>query len=94
MQFLAALEAAWRVLVAALILGAGLPALYGFGVRQLVIAGRVEAQTKSRAVLHRGVAWASFGLAVLAVLLGLTYIVAHGFGVQVTFNGLMPVISR
>ena len=94
MQFLAALEAAWRVLVAALILGAGLPALYGFGVRQLAIAGRVEAQAKSRAVLHRGVAWASFGLAVLAVLLGLTYIVAHGFGVKVTFNGLMPVISR
>lgn len=94
MQFLAALEAAWRVLVAALILGAGVPALYGFGVRQLAIAGRVEAQAKSRAVLHRGVAWASFGLAVLAVLLGLTYIVAHGFGVEVTFNGLMPVISR
>lgn len=94
-QFLAALEGALRVLVAGVILGAGLPALFSYGVRHLAAAEVPEsAGAGLHTGLHKAVAYAAFTLALLAVLLGLAYIVAHGFGVQVTFDGLIPVITR
>ncbi len=92
-QFIVALEAALRVLFFAGLVGAGLPALYGFGVRHLAAAVTLPEQP-ARARVHRGVAYSSFILAILMVALGLTYIIAHGFGVEVTFNGIIPVITR
>lgn len=95
-QLLAALDGAWRVLIVALILGAGLPALFSVGIRQLAVAGAPDATHRHtwQPTLHRALAYAVFGVILLAVLLGLAYIVAHGLGVQIRFDGLIPVLVK
>lgn len=94
MQLIAAAEAALRVLIAAIIVGAGLPILYAFGVRQLAINSAGSDHSPWRIRFHHAIAYLSFTVAVLMVLLGLSYIIAHGFGVDVTFDGFVPVITR
>ena len=69
-----------QVLVAGLLLGAGLPALFALGVRLLA----VSPEPGSRGVQGARVgAWACFGLCILAALLGIVVIV---FGKQL-FGG-------
>ena len=95
-QFLAGADGAWRVLVTCLILGAGLPSLYTVGLRQLALADGTSATPTRSAnpLLHRVLAYVLFAVVLLAILLGLTYIVAHGLGYSVTFDGLLPIIKR
>jgi hypothetical protein len=98
-QLLAALDAGWRVLLVGLVLGAGLPTLFAFGVRALAWGTGGEAEVHDTGVvlkphvLGRAVAFTMFALVILAVLLGIGYIVAHGLGYTITFNGLLPVIT-
>ncbi len=80
-QAMAALDAVWKVLAIGLLLGAGLPALFSLGVRQLAVA----AEPGSHPVLHRTLAWTAFGIVAAAVTLGIAGIVAHGFGVKLFF---------
>lgn len=88
-QLFAALDGAWRVLLAGLVLGAGLPALFALGVRQLAAAAVPDsAGARWHGGVHRALAYASFAIVVLAVLLGLGYIVAHGFGYSITLSGI------
>lgn len=68
-QFVAAVDALWKVLAIGLLLGAGLPALFSVGVRE-------------RANGHRGLAWLAFLVVGAAVLAGIVGIVAHGMGVK------------
>ena len=92
-QVFAAADAAWKVLLAGLILGSGLPALFSIGIRQLAAAHVPDSAGAGWHVgVHKAMAYAAFGLALLAVLLGLAYIIAHGFGVRIVFDGLLPVI--
>ncbi len=42
-QTMAAIDAVWKVLAIGLLLGAGLPALFSLGVRQLAVASGAEA---------------------------------------------------
>lgn len=92
-QVIAAADAAWKVLLAGLILGSGLPALFSIGIRQLAAAHVPDSAGAGwHAGVHKALAYAAFGLALLAVLLGLAYIVAHGFGVRIVFDGIIPVI--
>lgn len=98
-QLLAALDGAWRVLIAGLVLGAGLPALFAFGVRALAWGTGGDAEIHAAGVVlkphlwGRVVAYAMFALVLLAVLAGVGYITAHGMGYSITFNGLLPVIT-
>nr|NLI50882.1 hypothetical protein [Propionibacterium sp.] len=92
-QVIAAADGAWRVLLAGLLLGAGLPALFALGIRQLAAAHVPDtAGARWHPGLHRAAAYVSFAVVVLAVLLGLSYIVAHGFGYVITFDGIIPVV--
>lgn len=94
-QFFAALDGAWRVLAFGLLLGAGLPALFSMAIRQSALARVPEsAGVHVHAHLHRAIAVALYVLVGLAILAGLTYIIAHGFGYNVSFDGLTPVISK
>lgn len=94
-QIIAALDAAWRVLFVGLLLGSGLPALFSVGIRQLAAAHVPEsAGAGMPPVVHRLLAYLVFGVVLLAVTLGLAYIVAHGFGYKITFDGLWPVIRE
>lgn len=90
------LEAAGQVAVIALVLGAGLPALFAVGVRSFTLAGtsgQASAPTDGSRVspaLLRIVGIVCFAVVVLAVVLGLTIIIATGFGQEVSFENVFP----
>jgi len=95
-QIVAALDAAWRILLIGVVLGAGLPALFSFGVRAMAWGTGGEATNHDEGTLPpphpvgRVIGIAVFALVVLVVLLGLSYIVAHGLGYNLVFNGGLP----
>jgi hypothetical protein len=82
-----ALDGAWRVFLASLILGAGLPVLFALGIRSLASGGEAPASVPARSV-----AYLLFAIVVLGVLLGLTFIVATGFGKALSFEHIYPTI--
>jgi predicted secreted protein len=95
-----AFEAAWKVLLASLILGAGLPALFGLGVRSLAwgAAGEAEVHTAGGAAprAHRAgrmLAIVLFAVVLYGVFCGLFFIVESGLGNKVDFTHVIPVIK-
>jgi hypothetical protein len=98
-QLLAALDAGWRVLLVGIVLGAGLPTMFAFGIRALAWGAGGEAGVHAEGVvlkphvMGRVIAYTMFALVILAVLLGISYIVAHGLGWTLTFNGMLPVFT-
>ncbi len=98
-QLWAALDGAWRVLLVGLVLGAGLPAIFAFGIRALAWGTGGDAEIHETGVtmrphpLGRALAVTLFAIVVLSVLIGISYIVAHGLGWSVSFNGVVPVFT-
>lgn len=95
-----ALQMAWKVLLVSVILGAGLPALFAAGVRAMAYGrgGDAEVHAAGTAApaahpLGRVIAGLCFLIVVLAVVLGITYIVATGFGKAVTFEHVYPTLT-
>jgi hypothetical protein len=92
------LEAAAQVALIALVLGAGLPALFAVGVRSFALAGATDPRdtevpadsTRLPAPLLRILGVLCFLIVVLAVVLGLTIIIATGFGQEVSFEKVFP----
>ncbi|MFZ1411220.1 MAG: hypothetical protein WAS07_07175 [Micropruina sp.] len=99
-QVMAALDAGWKVLAVGLLLGAGLPTLFALGVRALAWGVAGDAQLTPEGVtsrphpIGRVIAYVLFGIVLLSVALGIGYIVAHGFGMTLSFNGMMPVFTQ
>ena len=91
-MWLSALDGAWRVLLAGLLLGSGLPILFALGVKSLAWANG-DLPGRPANPYGRVVAGAVFGVVLLAVLLGIGYITAHGLGYVVSWNGLLPTIT-
>ncbi|MCO8271173.1 hypothetical protein M1L60_11270 [Actinoplanes sp. TRM 88003] len=89
-----ALEGAWKVLAAGLILGAGLLALFALGIRSLAwgAGGDAEVNGAPPRPIGKVLAYALFAIVILGVLLGLTYIVASGFGKTISFDHFWPAI--
>lgn len=89
-----ALQGAWKVLAVALLLGAGLPALFAVGIRSLAYGtgGDAELSHASGHPLGRVVAGLVFLLVVVAVGLGILTIVAAGFGKAVSYEHIYPVL--
>jgi succinate dehydrogenase/fumarate reductase cytochrome b subunit len=90
-----ALEAAWKVLVAGLILGAGLPAIFAVGVRSLAWGTGGAAEVAVDAQPHpigRVAAVACFAVVLAGIALGLTIIIAAGQGKVVSFDHGYPTI--
>ena len=89
------LQAAWKVLVAGLVLGAGVPALFALGVRCTAQGAGGEAMTdpvaKAR-VGYTAIGAVCFLIAGLTVVLGITVIVASGFGKMVSFEHVLPTL--
>jgi hypothetical protein len=93
------LDAAGQVALVALVLGAGLPALFAIGVRSFVLAGsagssstRGEPTEPSRLPVSmlRLVGTLCFVVVVAAVAIGLSVIIATGFGQEVSFEHVIP----
>jgi hypothetical protein len=94
-----ALDGAWRVLLAGVLLGAGLPILYALGIRSLAWGAGGDAEVHESGVtgptphpLGTAVGYLLFAIVVLGVLLGVTFIVATGFGKALSFEHLYPTI--
>lgn len=82
------LEGAWHVLLAGVILGAGIPAVFALGIRALAW-GAPEGDTVTEHepnLLAKTLAYLCFGIVVAAIGLGIGIIVAHGFHLQFTFG--------
>ena len=85
--------AAWKVLVAGLVLGAGLPAVFALGIRfSAVGAGSTGAPVEGGRAAYRALGMACFVVVALAVVLGITVIVAAGFGKLVSFEHVVPTL--
>jgi hypothetical protein len=89
-----ALEGAWKVLLASLILGAGLPALFALGIRSLAWGAGGEAEVSEARPQPIGtvLGWVLFAVVLFGVLLGITFIVASGFGKALSFEHIYPTI--
>jgi hypothetical protein len=94
-----ALTGAWQVLIAGLVLGAGLPTMFALGIRSLAWGAGGDAEVHESGV--RGpraspagtvLAWVLFAIVLALVVLGITFIVASGFGKALSFEHIYPTI--
>ncbi len=87
-----ALDGAWKVLAAGLVLGAGLPIIYALSVRGMAMAhgaGAIIGQQTAKP-FGKVFAWALLLIILLAVSYGISFIVATGLGKAVTFEHVIP----
>lgn len=93
-----ALDGAWKVLIASLILGAGLPALFALGIRSLAWGAGGDAEVHGSGggpaanPLGTVLGWVLFLIVLAGVVLGITFIVATGFGKALSFEHIYPTI--
>ncbi len=87
-----AIEGAWKVLAAGLVLGAGLPILYAVAVRGMALAQGAGAVVgrQAKKPIGRVVAILCLLVIVLAAAYAISFIVATGLGKQVTFEHVVP----
>lgn len=90
-NFQLAFDGAWHVLIAALALGAGVPAMFALGIRALSLGGASEEGGSIRPI-GRVLGTLCFAVVVLAIALGITFIVAKGFGKELDFSGIIPTL--
>ena len=87
-------SALWQVLLASLVLGAGLPVLFALGVRAHAWGTGVAAGegTPARAGhrLGRPIAYLLFAVVLYILAIGIYFIVVGGHGKELAFNGLWP----
>ena len=87
-----ALEAAWKILLLGLLLGAGLPLVFALGIRSLAwgTGGAAETDGGSPHPAGRVLATVCFAVVVVGVGLGLAYIIASGYGKILSFDHIYP----
>ncbi len=87
-------DALWKILLAALVLGAGLPVLFSAGVRAMAYGAGGDAETDHAPGRPVGkvLAVVCFAVVVAAVALGITFIVASGFGKALSFEHVYPTV--
>ena len=96
-QVLLALQAGAQVLFAALLLGAGLPVIFSLGLRALAYGAGGTAEVAVDMKPHPGgkvLAGLCFGVVVLAILLGISWIVGTGMGYSLVFDHLLPTFRK
>jgi hypothetical protein len=94
-----AVEGAWQVLAVGLILGAGLPTLFALGIRSLAYGAGGDAEVHESGVtgptphpIGTILGWVLFAIVLLVVALGITFIVASGFGKALSFENIIPTL--
>jgi hypothetical protein len=89
-----------QVLLLSLVLGAGLPILFGLGLRATAWGSGGDAEEHAEGVspaphsLGRALGVLCFALVVAGVLLGITYVVASGFGFELGFADGRPALAE
>jgi hypothetical protein len=93
-----AIETIWKVALASLILGAGLPVLFATGVRSLAwgAGGGAEVSEARPNPIGKVLATVIFAIVAYAVVSGIVYIIATGKGgsYDITFKHLYPEIYK
>ncbi len=89
-----ALDGAWKVLLASVVLGAGLPVVFAAGIRSMALGtgGAAEVDHASPRPIGRVLAVVCFLVVLAGVALGITIVVVSGFGKAVSFAHLYPTI--
>lgn len=84
------------VLLISLIVGAGLPALFAFGMRAYAYGEGGEATVGggSAHLIGKVVGVTCFGLVIAAIGVGLAIVVSSGFGYHVVFDGVLPTFVK
>ena len=94
-QVALALSGSWKVLLASLVLGAGLPLVFAAGIRSLAwgAGGSAEVDTSARPhPVGRVLAAVCFAVVLAGVAVGITIVVASGFGKAVSFEHVYPTL--
>jgi hypothetical protein len=92
------LQALWKILTVGLLLGAGLPVLFSVGIRAMAYGAGGAAETSAGGTvaaprpIGRVIGFVCFAIVGLCVALGLTYIIATGFGKTLGFEHVYPTI--
>ena len=93
-----AAETIWKVALASLILGAGLPILYASGIRSLAWGSGGDAEVASARPnpLGKVLAGLIFLIVAYAIVSGIVYIIATGKGsnYDITFQNFIPEIKK
>jgi len=92
-----AAEALWKILAVGLVLGAGIPVVFSAGIRAMAYGagGSAETAAGGTAAPHpvgRVLGVVCFVVVLLAVALGLTFIIATGFGKALSFEHVYPTL--
>lgn len=102
-----AADAAWRVLLVGLVMGAGLPAIFALGIRSLAQGAARGTPNGAPAGAHAigatgttatgnsaatVLGYVCFALVLAAIALGLLYIVVTGQGKELSFTHVYPTI--
>jgi hypothetical protein len=97
-----AVEALWKILAVGLVLGAGIPVLFSAGIRAMAHGAGGSAETAAGGTAAprgpdahpaaRAVGVLCFAVVLLAVALGLVFIVATGFGKALSFEHVYPTL--
>ena len=93
-NFIIALDGAWKVLAAGLLLGAGIPALYALAVNGLAMAQGGEASGKPANPLGKAIAAVVLLVILTVVAYGLAWLIFTSLGFKVGFNGPFPTFSK
>ena len=96
-----AADAIWKILIASVTLGAGLPILFATGIRSLAwgtAGAEVSDATQPRRSNPLGIALAVIAFVVVAYVIyaGLIYVIATGQGstYDIGFRHLIPVVEK
>lgn len=95
-QLMAALTGGGNVLLASLIFGVGSPVLFTLGVKALAWS-EGKSLKPGLAMPHPiGKLYAAilFGIVGAAIAFGITYLVVHGLGYKVVFDGIVPSLKK
>lgn len=89
-------EAIWKVLLASLVLGAGLSAVFALGIRSLAwgVGGDAEVAERRGNPAGRIIAGILFLIVLYGVVAGLLFIIASGQGKELTFSHIIPWIQE
>lgn len=96
-QLWLALQAGVQVLFAALLLGAGLPAIFALGMRSLAYGTGGTAEVALEAKAHpvgKALAGLCFAVVIIAILLGMAWIVGTGMGYRLVFDSVVPTFRK
>lgn len=91
-----AVEGAWQVLLVGLLLGAGLPAVFAVGIRAMAYGTGGPAGVDTSAAPHpagRVLGFLCFAVVLLAVALGILFIVSSGLGKELSFEHIYPTLK-